>query len=161
MTLFDFNKDSNISDWKVMDDVVMGGKSSGHFKLTEEGHGLFYGKVSLENYGGFSSVRYRFESKDIDGFSKVKIRCKGDGKRYQFRVKTDAYDEFSYIQHFQTSGEWETIVLNLADSYPTFRGRKLDMPNYPAKNVEEVAFLIGNKLAESFELEIDYVVFEH
>lgn len=41
--------------------------------------------------------------------------------------------------------------------YPTFRGRKLDSPNYSADGIEEIAFLIGNKRAESFKLEIDAI----
>jgi hypothetical protein len=39
--------------------------------------------------------------------------------------------------------------------YASFRGRKLDKPNFSEKNIEEIAFLIGNKKAESFQLEIN------
>ncbi|WP_286938426.1 MULTISPECIES: hypothetical protein [unclassified Algoriphagus] len=38
-----------------------------------------------------------------------------------------------------------------------FRGRDLNMENFPGDQVEEIAFLIGNKKAESFKLEIDYI----
>ncbi|MDC3220705.1 CIA30 family protein, partial [Flavobacteriales bacterium] len=54
--IFDFNKSSDIENWIIIDDAVMGGKSSGSFKLNSEGHGLFEGVISLENNGGFSSV---------------------------------------------------------------------------------------------------------
>mgnify|MGYP001794145454 CR=1 FL=1 len=60
-TLFDFKKDSSLAGWSIVDDVVMGGRSAGHFKINREGHGEFYGTVSLENNGGFSSVRYAFD----------------------------------------------------------------------------------------------------
>ena len=43
---------------------------------------------------------------------------------------------------------------------PAFRGNKLNIPNYPAETVEELAFLIGNKKAESFQLEIDSITLE-
>jgi NADH dehydrogenase [ubiquinone] 1 alpha subcomplex assembly factor 1 len=43
---------------------------------------------------------------------------------------------------------------------PSFRGRKLDMPNYPAKVLEEVVILISNKKAERFSLEIDKITLE-
>ena len=59
--IFDFNKNSNIQGWKFVDDIVMGGKSLGSFKLSPDGFGLFEGHISLENNGGFSSVRYRFK----------------------------------------------------------------------------------------------------
>jgi len=59
--IFDFNKNSDIENWIIIDDVVMGGKSSGSFKLNSDGHGVFEGEISLENNGGFSSVHYKFE----------------------------------------------------------------------------------------------------
>ena len=155
--IFDFNASSDLSNWRIVDDVVMGGRSDGNFKLTESGNGLFSGDVSLENNGGFSSVRYRFEQKSIEGYKKVSIRLKGDGKRYQFRVKSKKYDQHSYIAYFTTSGEWETIEINLAKMYPSWRGMKLDMDNYPGETMEEIAFLISNKKAESFQLEIDNI----
>ena len=156
--VFDFNSNSNIASWYVVDDVVMGGRSNGNFYLNAEGNGVFTGKVSLENNGGFSSVRYRFNKKDVSGFSKVQIRLKGDGKRYQFRLKSDTYERHSYISYFETSGEWETIEIKLSKMYPSWRGVKLDMPDYPGETMEEIAFLIANYKAESFKLEIDEIV---
>ena len=41
--------------------------------------------------------------------------------------------------------------------YPAFRGRKLNAENYPGKQMEMMAFLIGNKKAESFQLEIESI----
>lgn len=157
MTIFNFDRESNLQDWLVVDDVVMGGRSDGRFYLSEEGHGVFTGKVSLENNGGFSSVRYRFAPRKAEGFTKAVIRLRGDGKRYQFRVKADGYDRHSYISYFQTTGEWQTVEIPLAEMYPTFRGRTLRMPNYPGERLSEVAFLIANKQAESFKLEIDFI----
>ena len=44
--LFDFNKDTNPNEWRIIDDVVMGGRSNGQFQLDTEGNGLFFGAVS-------------------------------------------------------------------------------------------------------------------
>jgi hypothetical protein len=41
--------------------------------------------------------------------------------------------------------------------YPSFRGRKLDAPNFSHDNIEEIVFLIGNKKNERFELIIDKI----
>ena len=70
MLLFDFSTESDLNNWQVVDDVVMGGRSDGQFSLNEQGHGVFEGRVSLENNGGFSSVRHRFESKSLSGEQK-------------------------------------------------------------------------------------------
>jgi len=157
MTLFNFNPSSDITNWNIVDDVVMGGRSNSTFSISDRGTGFFRGKVSLENNGGFSMVQYRFDTKEVDEFSKVIIKIKGDGKQYQFRIKTNNSDYYAYIATFKTSGDWETISIPFDTMYPAFRGRTLDAENYPGKQMEMIAFLIGNKKAENFKLEIDTI----
>ena len=41
MLLFDFYKDSDLENWTVVDDGVMGGRSEGHFILNIEGNAVF------------------------------------------------------------------------------------------------------------------------
>ncbi len=155
--LFDFNKKSDIQNWIIVNDDVMGGKSSGTFTLDTNGHGLFQGSISLENYGGFSSVRYRFDKKSVKGFTKISIKLKGDGKKYQLRIKTKAKDYYSYVASFETNGAWQEVEVNLKDMYPSFRGRKLNKPNFSSDGIEEIALLIGNKKKEHFKLLLDHL----
>jgi len=160
MILFDFNAQSELSNWIVVDDLVMGGRSTGSFSLTPESHGLFKGRVSLENSGGFSSVRHRFAPKQVGEFTKVKLRVKGDGKAYQFRIKSSAGYSHSYVATFETTSAWSTVEIPFASMYPSFRGQKLNLPNYPGQVLEEIAFLIANKTEENFALEIDRIELE-
>jgi len=155
--IFDFNKTATIKNWVVVDDVVMGGESAGTFSLSEDGHGVFKGRVSLDNNGGFSSVRYDCNKITIDDLTKVVLKLKGDGKDYQFRIKSNGGSYYSYITTFTTSGSWQEISVPLRDMYPSFRGRKLNMANFSGKQIEEVAFLIGNKKNEDFKLMIDNI----
>ncbi|MGQ7869587.1 CIA30 family protein [Sunxiuqinia sp. sy24] len=158
LVLFDFSKTSELSDWTVVNDDVMGGRSTSSITLDPEGNGVFEGTVSLENNGGFSSVRYRTGSTNIAGLKKVGIRLKGDGKRYQFRVKAKASDYFSYVGYFQTSGEWQLVEISLQNLYPAFRGRRLSEPNFSGDSIEEIAILIGNNKNEAFKLELDQII---
>jgi NADH dehydrogenase [ubiquinone] 1 alpha subcomplex assembly factor 1 len=158
--LFDFQPNSSLENWYVVDDVVMGGRSAGQFSLTEAGHGLFQGSVSLENNGGFSSVRHSFPTRSVEGQQKFVLRVKGDGKRYQFRVRSSRYERFSYIAYFETTGEWQTVDIPFAEMYPSFRGMRLNRPNYPGEAMTEIAFLISNKKPERFRLEIDAIGLE-
>ncbi len=157
MTVFDFKTTSDISNWNIVDDVVMGGRSNSTFSLSDDGKGVFQGKVSLENNGGFSMVQYNFDTKKVDGFAKVCILLKGDGKSYQFRIKTSNSDDYSYVASINTTKVWQTVEIPFNEMYPAFRGRKLNTENYPGKHMEQIAFLIGNKKAESFKLEIDSI----
>ena len=159
-TIVDFQKNSNPENWTVVDDVVMGGRSSGSFYISDEGYGVFQGTVSLENNGGFSSLRYRFKKISTTPFTKIVLRVKGDGKTFQFRVKANSTDYYSYISYFNTSSDWETIEISLSEMYAAFRGRSLDIPNFQGGSIEEIAFLIGNKKAESFKLEVDTISLE-
>ena len=158
--LFDFSRESNIQNWKVVNDGVMGGLSKGDFSLNDEGHALFTGHVSLENNGGFSSVRYNLESKSVKGFKKIKLRLKGDGKQYQIRVKTRASDYYSYIAYIKTNGKWQTLQIPFSAMTPSFRGQKVDLPNYPGQYLEQFAILIGNKKKEDFQLYLDKIEIE-
>jgi len=158
--IYDFNISSDVREWSIVDDVVMGGKSNGNFEISSDGHGVFSGFVNTENNGGFSSIRYQFDEIKSTANSKVVLTIKGDGKEYQFRIKDKIKSYYSFITTFQTSGEWQKIVIPLKDLYPSFRGRTLDLPNYSSESFEEIVFLIGNKKKESFRLIIDKIEIE-
>jgi len=158
--IFDFQLNSDIKNWNIVDDGVMGGMSAGNFALSEDGHGRFWGDVSIENNGGFSSLRYTFKEHSTEGFKKLKLRIKGDGKNYQVRIKHNRRDYYSYIYTIATKTDWQTIAVDLKDMRPSFRGRFLDMDNFDHDSIEELTFLIANKQKESFELMIDKIEFE-
>ena len=48
--IYDFKKDSKMSAWTVVDDGVMGGRSSGALQLSKDGFGIYSGFISLDNY---------------------------------------------------------------------------------------------------------------
>jgi len=158
--LFDFKPDSSIAHWRIINDGVMGGLSQGKFSLSTQGHGVFQGTISLDNNGGFSSLRHFFKTKDVRAYTNFVIRIKGDGKTYQFRAKTSAYDRHSYIGVFETTGDWQTVTIPMSSMHAAFRGRTLDIPNYPGESLEEITFLIGNKKVENFQLLIDAISLE-
>ena len=155
--LYQFNKDSQSTAWHIVDDVVMGGESSGKFGIDKEGKGVFEGDVSLQNNGGFSSVRHRLKKGSLNNVATIVLRVKEDGKRYQFRIKDKLSNHYSYASHFISPTEWEIVKIPLSEMYPTFRGRKLNKPNFDQDSIEEIAFLIANKKAEVFWLKIDFI----
>jgi hypothetical protein len=88
------------------------------------------------------------------------LKVKGDGKRYQFRLKSSLQDFYSYVSYFETTGEWQQIKLPLDAMYPVFRGSRLDLPNFARSSFAEIGILIGNSKAESFKLLIDEIHLE-
>lgn len=155
--IVDFKNLTDLRDWTVVDDGVMGGKSAGSFTLNADGNAVFSGSISLDNNGGFSSVRSRFQKIAVSDYTSIVLKLRGDGKNYQFRIKANSAEAYSYIASFSTSGEWQEIEILLKDMYPSFRGRRLDQPNFSHSYIEEIAFLTGNKKAEAFKLLIESI----
>ena len=160
LVIVDFRNGMNLSGWEVEDDVIMGGRSQGTFSMNDDGHAVFSGYVSLDNDGGFSSVQNYFDPIDVSRYRSAYLRLKGDGKCYQFLVESKRNQRHYYVYDFQTSHEWQTVRVPLADMYPVYRGDRLAIPNYSGQTMAMVRFLIGNKKPESFRLEIDRIWLE-
>jgi len=75
--------------WRVINDDVMGGISQSRIELSPTATAIFSGQLSLENNGGFASIRRRADNYNLDGYTGVILKVKGDGRTYQFRVKAD------------------------------------------------------------------------
>lgn len=158
--LFDFKKLGKVSDWRIVNDGVMGGLSRSQITLSEDNTALFQGTVSLENNGGFSSVRTSPRDYNLDGYHGIILHLKGDGKKYQFRLRTDdRFDGISFRFHFKTDiNDWETVRVPFKECIPVFRGRILrNVDPLIPKKIQQIGFLIADKQAGPFKLEIDWI----
>jgi hypothetical protein len=161
--IFNFQTVTNSAAWQVVNDDVMGGVSTSDFRVTN-GAAVFQGEVSLANNGGFASVRSLPASHELAGCDAFVIRAFGDGHRYKFTARMDqSFDSAIYQTSFTTKpGEWTEHRLPLKQFVPTFRGRVLsgEPPLDPAK-VTSVGFLIAEKQAGVFRLEISWIKAAH
>ena len=101
--------------WPHINDGVMGGRSDGRFKINEDKKMEFYGTLSLENNGGFASVRTLPREFGLAEATGLIIRVLGDGRSYQLRLRTDAsFDGVAWRFGFDTTpGEWTTVTAPL------------------------------------------------
>jgi len=158
--LFDFQVGSNQPVWQVVNDDVMGGASNSHFQVISNGFAVFSGVVSLENNGGFASVRSSPSPHDLSGCGCFLVRLRTDGQRYKFTVRTEAgFDAPLYQCGFTTKrNQWEERRLVFKDFAPTFRGRTLsNVPPLNPANVVSVGLLIADKQKGPFRLEMSWV----
>jgi NADH dehydrogenase [ubiquinone] 1 alpha subcomplex assembly factor 1 len=156
-SIYSFTTQNSVSEWRIVNDGVMGGISKSSLLLTSSGHGKFAGHVSLANNGGFASIQLNKKIGLTAENKFVLLKVKGDGKQYEFRIKAKTSQNASYVHPFSTSGEWQLIKLPLAQFYPQFFGRILDSPNFNFQTIEQLSFLIANKREEDFELLIDFI----
>jgi monofunctional biosynthetic peptidoglycan transglycosylase len=158
--VIEFSTPEEIDQWRVVNDGVMGGLSKSQINKTQDNTAVFQGTISLENYGGFASVRTRPRTYNLTDYTGLIIRVKGDGKRYQFRVRTDDQsDGIGYRSHFTTKVDtWITVRVPFSEFVPTFRGRVLtDAPPLAPDQIRQIGFLIADKQEGSFRLEIDWI----
>lgn len=158
--LFSFEDKKAIEEnWFPIHDRVMGGVSSG--AIVGEGTcAVFAGEVSLENNGGFASVRSKPHEWELDGYKAIRLRVQGDGKVYKLCLKTDPrFDGIIYQHRFETKkDEWQTVELLIQDFVPTFRGRQVrDARPLMANEIQTAGLMISDKQAGPFRLIIDWI----
>ncbi len=158
--LFDFQATTNSPTWQVVNDDVMGGVSTSQFQRLTNIGAVFSGVVSMENNGGFASVRSSPVRENLNGTDAFVFRVRGDGRRYKFTVRTGSgFNAPNYQAELMTKrGEWEELRLALKDFVPMFRGRVLiDVPPLNLAKVTSLGFLISDKQEGSFKLEVAWI----
>ena len=156
ITLFDFRNPEGITEWKGINDVVMGGKSTGAALSSGDGSMLFQGEVSLARGGGFASIRSAPGTYPLEGSTELVVRLRGDGRRYKLSLRTDpSYDGISYQTSFQASPEWEDLSFPFRDFLPTWHGRVIsDADPLDQGRIRAFGFLIADGREGPFRLEV-------
>lgn len=159
----DFGQKTGGQDWQIMNDGVMGGLSKGHIEMKEETL-IFRGTVSLENNGGFTSLRGPYENYDLSNFETITVKYKSTGQDIAFRM--ELYERWFY-PYFkknlpETDNEWQTISIPLSE-FNEYRigdatGKKMSAENLA--NVIRLGFNTNSKKASSFEFEVDFIRFQ-
>lgn len=157
--LTDFTPATPDFGWYVVNDNVMGGRSSGGF-TPEPGRLRFAGRTNTDG-GGFSSIRTGPLELDLSTFAGLRVHVRGDGRRYTWRLTTDARSRgqlVSYWAEFETAkGEWRDVLIPFSTFRPTFRGTTLSGPPLDPARVTGMGLMIYDGLDGPFELRIDRV----
>lgn len=159
-TKLSFNDSVSLPQWAIVNDTVMGGRSNAEIKVTAQHH-EFAGSVSLENNGGFASVRY-LVGDTLPMTDRVSLRVKGDGKLYQLRFRMKgAYNSVAYSVSFQTvADEWQTFTFLTNDFQPVWRGRMVrGAPELDLNNVQILSVFVSDKQTGPFQITLDELSF--
>jgi hypothetical protein len=155
--LFRFATPASVDDWSAIDDVVMGGVSRSHLRHDPAGHAVFEGVVSLENNGGFASVRALAEVPETASSALAcLLEVRGDGRRYKFNLRTDGgFDGIAHQASFQPpAGEWAVVRLPLEGFVATWRGRPASAEPPTAVQIKQIGLLIADRQAGPFRLDV-------
>lgn len=145
--------------WQVVNDTVMGGRSESSF-ASENGQLQFSGRLNT-NGGGFASLRSNRQEWDLSGFSVVRLKVRGDGRTYRFRLYRDD-DRASYQNDFTTvAGEWQIVELPIDEFYASWRGRRLERPVLAAADIAGMGLILADGIDGRFDLTVDWIELDH
>ena len=157
--LTDFSDASVARQWLSVNDNVMGGISKGGFRITDKNTLEFSGNLSLENRGGFTSIRTRPADLNLGGYDRIAVRLKGDGRTYYLNMMTSSRSSASsYRAPMKTKSDWQEVRINLKDFVYTSFGRILaGAAPLKANDIRSVGITLADKKAGPFRLEVGWI----
>ena len=157
VTMVDPSNNIGIDKWGIVNDGVMGGISQSNIYLNEVNNIIFAGNVSLENNGGFASIRRGFDGTELKDSSAFLLRVKGDGNIYKFRL-TMKGSYANYSADFKTTNDqWTDIKIPVENFKPYYFGRSIRATKLKVHKVNSMGILISDKQEGDFLLEIEYI----
>jgi len=160
LILADFTDQTIRKSWSVVNDDVMGGVSTSSVSVSENNCLIFSGEVSLENDGGFASLRSPIDDYDFSNYKGFLIKVKGDGKSYSFSFRqTKYFTGYNYNQKFKTGkNEWQIFELPFDEFKLKYFGREVKNFEPPDKRtIKQMSILISDKQQGPFQLEIEWI----
>ncbi|MEX0322758.1 MAG: CIA30 family protein [Puniceicoccaceae bacterium] len=151
-----FEYPESLNDWYSVNDGVMGGRSKGSFTSTSSGGLLFFGDLSLENNGGFASIRSRMEPLNLSDAKGLLVRARGDGRTYTMNLWGPRMGTAtSYRASMPTNGgEIEEIFIPFSEFRLTSYGRLIRGQPLNTADIRSIGFTISDKNEGPFKLEI-------
>ncbi len=154
-TIADFKTEETSLLWNIVNDGVMGGISRGEAYVTNESCLFFTGSISLENNGGFSSIRSFGQGFDLSDWSGIELRVKGDGRKYYFTSRSGRFDFWHPME--TKKDEWITVRIPFRSFYATTFGRRIPGIRLNSKSISSFGIMLFDKKDGPFTIELDYI----
>jgi hypothetical protein len=172
MLITDFTEDGSEGAWRVVNDDVMGGRSTGSARVTDAGTLVFAGRTDTRG-GGFSSVRVPLDATrgagglDLGAASGLAVRYRSDGRGYELDVRTGervGRMKVAYRAPLTTAparvtddGDgWHVARVPFDAFRASARGQRLDR-TLDASAIRAVGFFLYDKKDGPFHLEVDAI----
>ena len=151
------DKDIDIDSWRFVKDQVMGGKSDGSMILKESTNQNFdyisaKGNVSTDG-GGFLMFRKEIDADNLNDFSKIKFKARGNKEKYFIHIKTKGsiFPWVRYLSEFDVTEEWQDFEIEF-DEFIRYSNKNPKKRNLNPKKIK----LIGVEASgRDFEMDID------
>jgi hypothetical protein len=160
--LFDFNTLESMSGWIVVNDNVMGGKSTGGHKL-DAGKLVFSGSTNTDG-GGFSSIRGTLpKTADLTKADGILIRLRANGNRSfkidlrQSRPARTRTLSFRAPLKFEAQDGWQDVRVPFSAFVASWRGQAVRGTKLNPAAATQMGFFIYDGQDGLFRLEIERI----
>ncbi|MGI5818707.1 MAG: CIA30 family protein [Armatimonadota bacterium] len=157
--IFDFNDPDSDGNWRVINDTVMGGRSTSTVERADAVL-VFEGRLSLENEGGFCSVRSNTQGWDLSEFEGLAVSIRTGDRSFVLTARDEPGSDTVGYQHPLpvTGDQWQTVHALFADFEATYHGRVLeDDPGLDIARVRSIGFIIADDREGPFRLEVAWI----
>ena len=156
----DFPSSLDALPWTTVNDNVMGGRSQGGFRRVDDGI-VFTGSTNT-NGGGFSSIRSGAKAFRLRGYDGIRLRVRGDGRTYTFRLTTSDTRQGrmqpSFWAEFETKADtWQVIDVPFARFHAQWRGQRLADSKLDPEAIDSLGLMIYDKKDGRFEIQVDWI----
>ena len=163
-SIIDFgNSAEKNQEWKLLSDNIMGGVTKSKIEYTNNSV-LLTGNISLDNYGGFSSIKTKYKSVDLSKYNGIKIKFKSTNQKFAFTLEDNQnWTQPNYKREFSSKKEdtWEEVIIYFKDFQEIVIGETTGnmMKSKSLKNIVRMGIMTYEKKEGSFSLEVDYIEF--
>ena len=153
---------SMVEPWRAINDGVMGGLSEGEIAWKDTVM-LWSGQTSLENNGGFASIRGPWEHHDLRAMNRAIIRCRGNGGPFKMTLETSQrwWMPYAYTS-FNPNDNWQDVVIDVEDfswSQAQMGDLRNVAPSQELGDVLRIGLMKYDGTAQPFELEVASIHF--
>ena len=156
----DFESAEANEQWVVVNDGVMGGRSSGDRAFTDTTM-VFSGAINT-NGGGFSSLRLPLGPGVLAGHDRIVFRARADARSYMVTFDDSSPGRNRRVSfrapiEFETTGEWETVSVAFADLFPAAFGTPVIDDPFRPDLATRMGIMLSDGIDGEFTLEIDTI----
>lgn len=157
--LADLEDADELVRWQVVNDGVMGGRSSAEANVVDSVL-ILAGEIVTDG-GGFSSVRLALDE-PLGEATSLQLRVRTDGRSYELTVADAAPGRDLRISHQGPipavgDGEWEEVAVDFDDLDASIFGQPVDVDPFEPGAATEVGIILADGSDGPFRFELDWI----
>ena len=158
--LADLDDEEELRRWRIVNDGVMGGRSSAEATVSSDAVLSLAGEIVTDG-GGFSSVRLALDQ-PLGEATGLLLRIRTDGRPYELTVSDAAPGRDRRVSHqapIPTVGgdRWEEVLVSFADLEASLFGRAVDVAPFDPGAAVEVGIILADGVDGPFRFELDWL----